>query len=77
MAKPVSTADHSLVIFLFLKVKHTSIYQCLNNIEIDLHRKQYLSDFLFFINNPHFNKTLTVTERAMKRGTYRQISKIH
>lgn len=53
VAKPVSTADHSLVIFLFLKAEHTPIYQCINSIETDLHRKQYLSDFLFFINNPH------------------------
>lgn len=54
MAKPVSTAVHGLVIFLFLKVEYTLIYQCLSNIETDLHRKQYLSDFLFFINNPHW-----------------------
>lgn len=53
VVKPVSTADHSLVIFLFLKAKHMPIYQCLNNVETDLPRKQYLSDFLFFINNPH------------------------
>lgn len=26
VAKPVSTADHSLVIFLFLKAEHTAIF---------------------------------------------------